>query len=462
MAFLSRVFKKSSPNGKVTVYLGKRDFVDHVTEQEPIDGVVLVDPEYFEKEGKQDRKVYAQLLCGFRYGREDLEVFGLNFRRDLVDERMQVFPPTEELKPQLMTLLQIRLMKKLGDNAYPFIFVLKPGLPSSITLQPGANDVDKPCGIDFFLRVFVGKHPSDKIEKRNSVRLAIKKITHAPVTRTNRPSLEVKKDFLLSSRPLQVEANLDKGTYYHGEPIRVNVSIRNGSSKTIKKIRITVRQLAYLCLFAQSEYKCDVASLESEEGFPLHQGGSMQRTYDITPLLADNRSKRGLALDGQIKHEDTCLASSSIFPQGDDENKEVRERAGIIVHYNVKIRCIVSFGSDLTMELPFTLTHPEPEHKVICGMVTLPRRKSTIKSVDQQPVDDPADSTVGATGGATAMSVSAMEDKPFDTSSIHGVVDHNLITFDTGGGDDDTDFVFEEFVRLRIAGAVDENAETDA
>ena len=32
------------------------------------------------------------------------------------------------------------------------------------------------------------------------------------------------------------------------------------------------------------------------------------------------------------------------FPHGDDESKEVRERAGIIVHYNVKIRCIVSFG----------------------------------------------------------------------------------------------------------------------
>lgn len=41
-----------------------------------------------------------------------------------LQERMQVFPPTEELKPQLMTLLQIRLMKKLGDNAYPFIFVV--------------------------------------------------------------------------------------------------------------------------------------------------------------------------------------------------------------------------------------------------------------------------------------------------------------------------------------------------
>jgi hypothetical protein len=31
-----RVFKKGSPNGKITVYLGKRDFVDHVTHVDPI------------------------------------------------------------------------------------------------------------------------------------------------------------------------------------------------------------------------------------------------------------------------------------------------------------------------------------------------------------------------------------------------------------------------------------------
>lgn len=44
------------------------------------------------------------------------------------------------------------------------------------------------------------------------------------------------------------------------------------------------------------------------------------------------------------------------------------------------------------MELPFTLTHPEPEHKVICGMVTLPRRKSTVTQNDQQA---PAEVTNG-------------------------------------------------------------------
>lgn len=32
----TRVFKKSSSNGKITVYLGKRDFVDHITHVDPI------------------------------------------------------------------------------------------------------------------------------------------------------------------------------------------------------------------------------------------------------------------------------------------------------------------------------------------------------------------------------------------------------------------------------------------
>ena len=69
-----RVFKKGSPNGKITVYLGRRDFVDHVSHVDPIDGVVLVDPEYL-----KDRKVYGHVLAAFRYGREDLDVLGETF-----------------------------------------------------------------------------------------------------------------------------------------------------------------------------------------------------------------------------------------------------------------------------------------------------------------------------------------------------------------------------------------------
>jgi beta-arrestin len=42
------------------------------------DGVVLIDPDYM-----KDRKVFGHVLAAFRYGREDLDVLGLTFRKDL-------------------------------------------------------------------------------------------------------------------------------------------------------------------------------------------------------------------------------------------------------------------------------------------------------------------------------------------------------------------------------------------
>ena len=77
---------------------------------------MLVDPDYL-----KERKVYAHVLAAFRYGREDLDVLGLTFRKDLFLASMQVFPPVQDQQKPL-TRLQERLIKKLGPNAYPFYF----------------------------------------------------------------------------------------------------------------------------------------------------------------------------------------------------------------------------------------------------------------------------------------------------------------------------------------------------
>lgn len=37
------------------------------------------------------------------------------------------------------------------------------------------------------------------------------------------------------------------------------------------------------------------------------------KVYTLTPTLNNNREKRGLALDGKLKHEDTNLASSTML-----------------------------------------------------------------------------------------------------------------------------------------------------
>jgi hypothetical protein len=48
------------------------------------------------------------------------------------------------------------------------------------------------------------------------------------------------------------------------------------------------------------------------ESCPVGPGFTLSKIYYLTPLLANNKDKRGLALDGQLKHEDTNLASSTM------------------------------------------------------------------------------------------------------------------------------------------------------
>lgn len=148
----TRVFKKSSSNGKITVYLGKRDFVDHISHVDPIDGVVFIDPEYV-----KDRKVFGQVLAAFRYGREDLDVLGLTFRKDLYLANEQIYPPSHT-NERTLTRLQERLIKKLGANAYPFYFEVPPYCPASVSLQPAPGDTGKSCGVDYELKAFVGEY----------------------------------------------------------------------------------------------------------------------------------------------------------------------------------------------------------------------------------------------------------------------------------------------------------------
>ncbi|XP_036180852.1 beta-arrestin-1 isoform X6 [Myotis myotis] len=394
-----RVFKKASPNGKLTVYLGKRDFVDHVDLVDPVDGVVLVDPEYLKERrvvSVSERQllpwglfaalpaassvppaptVYVTLTCAFRYGREDLDVLGLTFRKDLFVANVQSFPPApEDEKP--LTRLQERLIKKLGEHAYPFTFEIPPNLPCSVTLQPGPEDTGKACGVDYEVKAFCAENLEEKIHKRNSVRLVIRKVQYAPERPGPQPTAETTRQFLMSDKPLHLEASLDKEIYYHGEPISVNVHVTNNTNKTVKKIKISVRQYADICLFNTAQYKCPVAMEEADD--TVAPSSTFCKVYTLTPFLANNREKRGLALDGKLKHEDTNLASSTL---------------------------------DVSVELPFTLMHPKPKEEP-------PHR---------------------------------------EVPENEAPVDTNLIELDTN----DDDIVFEDFARQRLKGMKDDKEEEE-
>ncbi|CAH0556545.1 unnamed protein product [Brassicogethes aeneus] len=347
MVFNFRVYKKQSPNGKITMYLGKRDFVDHISGIEPIDGVFVMDGDY------QDRKIFGQVVCSFRYGREEDEVMGLNFQKDLYLASQQVFPPPEK---QETSKLQERLVKKLGDNCYPFTFTIPPNAPASVTLQPASDEEGQPCGVHYYVKLFCGDSDTDRGHKRSAVSMNIRKVQYAPSKQGKQPCTVVRKDFMLSPGELELEVTLDKQLYHHGEKVAVNVSIRNNSNKIVKKIKAMVQQGVDVVLFQNGQYRTSVASMETQEGCPINPGSSLQKIMYLLPLLSSNKDRRGIALDGQLKKQDTNLASTTLLASPDQ-----RDAFGIIVSYAVKVKLYLgALGGELAAELPFVLMHPKP------------------------------------------------------------------------------------------------------
>ncbi|XP_039278614.1 arrestin homolog [Nilaparvata lugens] len=382
MVFNFKVFKKVSPNGKLTLYLGKRDFVDHISAVEPIDGVALLHDDYV-----KDRKVFGQVICSFRYGREEDEVMGLNFQKDLYLASEQIYPPKEG-KEQNLTKLQERLVKKLGPNAVPFTFTINPSAPASVTLQPGPEDEGHPCGVQYFVKLFTGQNETDRTHRRSTVSMAIRKVQFAPSKQGRQPCTVVRKDFLLSPGELELEVVLDKQLYHHGEKIGVNLCIRNNSNKIVKKIKAMVHQGVDVMIFQNGQYRSAVASLETQEGCPINPGSSLQKVIYLVPIIESNKDRRGIALDGQLKHQDTNLASSTLLASPD-----AKDAFGIVVSYSVKVKLYLgALGGEVSAELPFILMHPKPGTNT--SKVMRNDSQVEVESFRQDTIDISSDSKV--------------------------------------------------------------------
>ncbi|XP_068216433.1 arrestin homolog [Palaemon carinicauda] len=344
-----KVFKKTAPNGKITVYLGRRDFVDNTISTEPVDGVVICDNDYL-----RGRRVYATVSVTYRFGREEDEVMGLNFSKQLTILSEQIYPSTNNVEN---TPVQERLIKKLGANAYPFSITIPETSPTSVQLHSGEEDTSKPLGVIYDLTVYVGDSTEERPHRRNSVNLAVRKIQYAPPGGSRRqPSTLVSKGFALSSGKINMELTLDKELFYHGETVKCNISINNGSKKTVKNIKCAIIQHVELTM-TNNQFTREISSLESKEGCPITPGTNLQKSFTLTPLASSNKNKYGIALDGKLKDSDANLASSTLVSEG----KCANDANGIVVSYSlrVKINC-GAIGGELVGDLPFKLLHPAP------------------------------------------------------------------------------------------------------
>ncbi|CAL8263122.1 unnamed protein product [Lota lota] len=229
-------------------------------------------------------------------------------------------------------------------------------LPCSVALQPGPNDTGKACGVDFEVKAYIANAIDDAdevIEKKDTCRLMIRKIQFAPDNTKPGPKVEI-------SKPLQLEASLGKENYYHGDPISIKIKINNDTNKAVKKIKISVEQNTAVVLYLSDTYTKAVCS--EEFGETINANSTFEKEFTVTPLLANNSEKRGIAVDGRLKDGDTNLASTTLCQSGD------KEMQGIIISYKVKVSVCLSSGgllgsltgSDVIAELPFVLMSPKP------------------------------------------------------------------------------------------------------
>lgn len=54
-----------------------------------------------------------------------MDVMGIAFRRELHLSTRQVYPPLQDREKSVHTKIQAKLLRKLGDNAYPFFFEVR-------------------------------------------------------------------------------------------------------------------------------------------------------------------------------------------------------------------------------------------------------------------------------------------------------------------------------------------------
>lgn len=345
MVFKFQVYKKSSPNNKITLYLTKRDFVDHVTHVDHIEGVLLLDPNYV-----QDRNVYVQLGLSFRFGREEDESMGYNFVKSMYLNTTQIYPPCEEFETSEM---QKNLMSRLGNFAFAFKLDFPKLSSPSYTMMFGWEEVGPRISVEYEVMAFVGINDQD-MHKRNSANLVIRRLMECPIHVFDYPPPDgnITKSFLTCSGSVSITASLTSPVYYPEEDIPINVSIKNHTSRDIKRLKVKIIQLSEVPMFNEQRTR-DKTVIKVDDAINLTPGTCCNRDLTLSLLTPSKRATGHIFLQGKLRPESTdTLAPSTIL------NPSVMKKDIFGVHISYAVRVKATLGplfGDAILDIPFTL-----------------------------------------------------------------------------------------------------------
>ncbi|XP_037778835.1 arrestin homolog [Penaeus monodon] len=340
-----QVYKKSSPNGKITMYLARRDYIDHATHVDPIEGVVSLDPNYV-----QSRNVYVQIVLQFRFGREDDESMGYTFLKTLYIGNTQVYPPVTDITA---SEIQRNLMAKLGNFAFAFSIDFPMLASPSYSLQQGRDDMGALMGLEYELMAYVGANESD-IHKRSTSRLSVRRLVECPkaLYQMPPPRSSLSKTFFTCSGALCIRASLPAPVFRPGENVPVSIIIKNQTSREVKRLKVKVVQQAQVPMFSLKEVK-EQTLIKTDEPITLAPGVSVERNVTLM-VTAPSKTKHGeVFLQAKAKSEDPDVLAPSTIP---NPNVDFADIFGIHVNYVVRVKAV--FGAltgDAVLDLPFTL-----------------------------------------------------------------------------------------------------------
>ncbi|XP_063708935.1 phosrestin-2 [Culicoides brevitarsis] len=412
-----RVYKKTSSNQLLTLYLGSRELISRGGIVEPLKGVIYIDSKIF-----SGYKIYGQITLTFRYGREDEEVMGLKFCNEAVISLKQLWPKiSAEVNRDENTPLQDALLERLGKNAIGFSIEINTVAPPSVQLLPAKRYLGAPIGTSYDIRIFTDidgvfsvEQTDEIIHRRSTVRLGIR-LTHkicpetnilAPEHAQNNPtprslrlrlspksfklskqscSLDgttstnseidraakndklnkgperiVEKPFLWTEGRLYLKATLNKYAFTHGEDIAVTIDVKNESKKIIRKIKVYAVQHVDVCMFSNGKFKNIVALLEVEKYIGSNE--EFHGTYNLLPVRGT--TKNWIAVEGALfntscTHDTNLIALSSKLASSaprDLQSSGEKNVFAIYVSYYVKVKLTLGgIGGEVSLKLPFVL-----------------------------------------------------------------------------------------------------------
>ncbi|XP_059621018.1 arrestin homolog isoform X2 [Phlebotomus argentipes] len=447
-----RIFKKTSPNAILTLYLGTREIISRRGVVEPLRGVLYVDPKYI-----VGHRLFSQLTLTFRYGREDEEVMGLKFCNEAVIALKQIWPQPEgtSTKKEELTPLQTALLERLGVGAHAFSIQIGTVAPPSVQLIPAKHYNGAPIGTSYDIRAYISDQEDEKMQKRSTVKLGIRLIhkispeirccPQAPQSQapsipkclrlrlspkalkfsnklcgsgSTKPRIDSSKDkavahtstetevfeapqgsvdkpFMWAEGRVSLKAALNKSAYGHDEDIAVTIDVRNDSRKIVRKIRIFAVQHVDVCMFSNGKFKNVVADVSLNN--QLGPGEFLHNTYFLLPMRAP--TKNWIAVEGALFNtsNDTNVWSESakIAPSSPMELRphEDRNVFAIYVSYYVKVKLTLSgMGGEVCLKLPFVLGYVDTEPPNETPATPRQAVPKGLDSIDAVEVDAPCKS----------------------------------------------------------------------